>query len=306
MLKYPMLEEDKGDGSGNGGGGEGKWHDGLAPEMLSSETVQNSPDLATFVKQALDTASHVGSSIRVPGPDAGPEATADFHKKLVDKVPGMYYMPGEDDADAKAALYQKLGKPQNPAAYEIVPPEGSDEAGKRLSSKFVEWADELNLTKAQAQGVFGKFNEFQGEEVDGFKKFNADSLTHLKAEWGAAFDQKMAGVTALAEKSGMPQPMVDAIKNGSADGDTLKWMSTVADGLMSGKPEILDQGHGAGEISTPTEAAAQIQEIMNRKEYWEQGTPLQKQLMQKVQELQKLANPAASTNHPSRAGLGFE
>ena len=281
---------------------EVKWHSNLPAEILANETVQNAPDLATFVKQALDTASMVGSSIRIPGPDAGEETVSDFHKKLVEKVPGMYYMPGEDDTDAKTALYQKLGKPSNPEGYEISAPEGADEAGKKLSAQFVTWANELNLTKEQAQGIHAKFNEARGTEVEAFQQFNKDSKVFLNAEWGAMYDQKMKGVTALVDKTDAPDHFKEAIKSGDIDGPTLKWLSTIADGLMSSKPEILDQPPGSEELMTPAEAQAQIAEIMARKEFFIEG-PIQKELVNKILKLQVLAHPGIDTGPPQRAGF---
>lgn len=301
MWKYPKCDEAGDGGEGNGGGGgDAKWHDGLPTETIAHEMVQNAPDLDTFVKQAMDTASHVGSSIRIPGPDAGPEATVDFHKKLVERVPGMYYMPDESDPAAQQALYQKLGKPTELAGYEIAAPEGANDVEKELSNALVSWANELDMTKKQTQGIYAKWNEFQASKMGDFKKFNEGSVTQLKAEWGAAYDSKMAGVKALMEKSDAPESMVNAFNQGDMDGPTIKWASDIAGKLMSGTPVILDQQHGSSEIMTPAEARAQISEIMGRKEYWDQGNAAQKGLVDKVVELQALANPGASTEPPAR------
>lgn len=303
FLKYRKMDEA---GEGDPGDGGQKWFDSLPDEYKANETVQNAPDLGTFVKQALDTASFVGNSVRIPGPDAGQEDIQKFHQKLVEKVPGLYYMPSEEDAEAQKALFQKLGKPAEITGYELKIPEGyENDVDESFMENFPKWAHELNLTKKQAEGMFNKYSEQLAGRLKSMREANAESIGKVKNEWGAAFDSKMNKVNALLDKTGAPDSVKEAVKNNIAGGDTLKWFAGLAESMMGGKPVVLDQEGAPDSAMTPSEAQAQINEIMARKEYWDAGSPQQKDLVKKVVELRKLADPAASTEPPARAGFGF-
>jgi chorismate mutase len=61
--------------------------DWMAPDLREDPALRDFKDPNALAKAYKDTKALVGSSIRPPGPDAGPEAHAEFAKKLAEKTP---------------------------------------------------------------------------------------------------------------------------------------------------------------------------------------------------------------------------
>ena len=59
-----------------------------------------------------------GNSIRMPGKDAGVEDLDKFYSRL-QEVPGVMRAPDYENPDAMAQFYTKLGRPAEPAGYEV-------------------------------------------------------------------------------------------------------------------------------------------------------------------------------------------
>lgn len=299
-LKYGthfMAEE-----GGGGGGGEitepllKDWKASLPEELQNDKSLESFDDIGKLARAFVDTKADVGRSIRIPGPDAAPEAIDTFNEKLKEAVPGLMRMPDIDNTEQVMELYDRLGRPKEPSEYPT--PEGLPEGdlGDNLKAQLNELkrvSHEAGLTKAQfeaqAKTIVDNFNN-QLAAIEG--KTGAE-MEKLQLDWGAALDTKFKTALDLAQQTNAPQSLRDGIANRSLDADTMKWLDGMAAALSGKGPQMQFQGQQSSTAMTPAEANAQITEIMDRKEYWDPSSPVQQDLVDKVIKLQKIAQSAA-------------
>ena len=289
-------------GGENLNSGSEDWRSLLPEDLRESPALKDFTSVDKLAKSFVDTQAMVGNSIRIPGPDAGEDAWKEFNQKLVERVPGMYYMP-EESADTEA-LFRKLGAPEKPEEYEnpqLELPEGSE---LQELPGFREWAKEANLTKEQYKTLFARYTESQMQQAQEFEQKHKEGVRQLEAEWGATKEGKMKAMAAMAAKTGAPEDLIEAISQGSVGPETLRWLDGIVK-AMGGEGSVIANQDGAGEGAiTPAEANAQIEEIMARPEYWDSQSQLGAALRKKVVELQSMADPNATTDmNAFRAGF---
>jgi len=134
---------------------------GFTPEMLSEE-LRNEPSLRNFddLNKLAKSYVHLVKKIGVPA------------ENLI-KLP--------NEGESWDEVYQQLGRPTDPAEYEI--PNNSE-----LSNELYK----LGLTKTQAQGIYN-YVKNQGESADQlskqkFKDQQTQNINRLRADWGDQFD----------------------------------------------------------------------------------------------------------------------
>ena len=88
-----------------------------------------------------------------------------------------------------------------------------------------------------------------------------------------------------------PQSLRDGVANRSLDAGTMKWLDSMVNAL-SDAPQMRFQGQQDESRVTPAEAEAQINELMDRKEYWDATSPMQAGLVKKVTDLEKIVQSA--------------
>jgi hypothetical protein len=237
------------------------WKAALPPELAAEPMIQQTPDLATLAKIAVDLKKYQGSSLKPPSSDAGPEARKEFIGKLQALVPELIYLP-EDPAvraEAEVVAFERLGRPKDEKGYTlegVQMPEGVtlDPAALAATAKA------LGLTKAQfkalAAGAAGEMSTTMTQE--------ASARAALKVEWGQAYDDRVGSAKAAALKQGVPAAAVDAMP-----ASQLKVWANVAKSIGTEPRQVADQGAGANGRMTPAEAQAAMQEIRNRPEFWD-------------------------------------
>jgi hypothetical protein len=261
MSKILMQQADGGAG---GGGAPADWRASLPEEQRGAAYLQDVKDLPTLVKNYGEALAYRGNSIRIPGPDAAPEARKEFVEKLQSKVPDLVLVAdGEDDAAkaARAALWQRLGRPRE--AKEYGPPEGVELPESALEALRAEAAEE-GLTKGQFQARAKR----AAAALEAATRAASEEQAELKKELGPAYQDRIAGAAEAARRLGADPDEVKAIENGAAPAAYVRRMLAAAKAL--GEPrQVADQGGGARTSMTPAEAKAQRAEIMARSEYFD-------------------------------------
>src|SRR6266540_2362242 len=119
----PVMEkEGAAAGGGGGGGGEGDWRTGIADEKLRGDAaLKDFKDVAALAKSYVEGRALLGSAIRVPGPDAGADALAEFRGKVMKHVPDAIVLPADAGERAKVepAIWEKLGRPKEAKEYAL-------------------------------------------------------------------------------------------------------------------------------------------------------------------------------------------
>jgi hypothetical protein len=226
------------------------------PELRDDPSLKDIPDVVTLAKTYRDTKAFVGSSIRPPGPDASPEAKADFYKKLMQHAPDLVPLR-DNDAEADKIVWKKLGRPDKPEEYTYeLPKDGPAVDLEALRAVAVE----TGMTKAQFKKAADKAVALAQKNA---ADTDADSKA-LKTEWGQAYESKLAQAAEAAAKLGAPPAVAEAIKAGRVSSATAKLWANVAKSIGAETTIVGKQEHKpAGSVLTPAEAEAQIHEIMN-------------------------------------------
>lgn len=211
-----------------------------------------------------------------------------------DKADRTVMLPGPDaDADTMSAFFNRLGRPEEPTGYELPVPEGDD-------GKMAEWArgvfHEAGLTPKQAVMLSEKWNEHLASLNEGHQqqtKAAADKAeADLKAEWGAAYDQKVNGIEEAARRLDMSEADLVGLRSSMGPAAAMKFV----DGLASRLGEaVIDTGgqNGTGDVLTPKAAHEELSKLAMDKEFMEawlnKQHPSHNWAVEKKQNLAKMA-----------------
>ncbi len=254
--------------------------DWLPEDLRQDPALKDFKDPAALAKAFKDTKALVGSSIRIPGPDASPEVRAEFRAKLKEKVPELLEIPSDPKAFEafEADIFARLGRPADEKGYEVeAPPEGLDLADIRAVAK------RLGLTKKQ----FAELVKDSAERLEAARSAAQEQDRALRKEWGAAFDERFAAARAVAVKLGMPAEAAKAMPPSQA----IVWFN-VAKAMGAERAEVSGQGAGAGTGKlSPREAQAQMDEIRSSLSKLGRNDPRRKHLVEKMLELSTQAYP---------------
>ena len=266
------------------------WKDSLPAELKDSPALKDFNDVPSLAKSFVETKSMLGNSMRIPSADAGPEARKEFLAKMQEKVPELVLVPADPDklAEVEESLWTKLGKPKEAKEYE--PPKVDDVEFK---------PEEIDVLRviATKRGYTKKQFATLVKDVAAEKQAQAKALYEqraaLKKEFGFAFDDKIAAFTSVAEKTGAPPQLLAAIKQGTIDLTTAKWLDGLMKSLGGEGNEVRQQGQGHSGKLTPEEAKIQISEIIKNPAYLRRGAnpELHEALKVKLSKLMPFAYP---------------
>lgn len=286
-----FLMEQAGGGAGGGGGGAPDWKASLPEDVRAAPSIAKFADPGSLAKSYVELERTLGNSVRPPGPDAGPEAHKAFQERMAQAVQGqadIVYLPKDPKARAEVEpkAFEVLGRPKDAKGYDF---NGIDLAGMNAETLAQE-AFDAGLTNAQARKIV--------ERAAGAAKTKAEAMARVKAElattFGAALPQATQEALAAAEQAGAPASVKEAIKNGTADKDTVLMFRNLAKSLGV-QPRNLDDQRGGSRspAMTPHEAEEQIREIMARPEYLNPGKNPDEhaRLVKRLGELEAYASP---------------
>lgn len=284
-----------------GGGGEDQWYTGLPTEVQTWDEVQKSEGPDQFWDQITNLRSAVGSSIRIPGKDAGEEDWTAFNTRLRERVPSLINKPDLEDANARAEFFQALGTPEKEDGYTLPEIEGVKNEGYK---GFTSLAHKHNLTQEQFTGLVTDLFALQGTDTEQAKAEREADIASLQKEWGFAYDRNNKIVENFLLRSGAPNPVVEIFKAEDMDSASRKWFYELAQKLGGKENTHLTNETGHSETTmTPEEATIKISEIMNNKKhpYWNKQDPghaAAQKLMRRLYELKlgKTAKDAAPSS----------
>jgi len=263
---------------------EPNWKDSLPEEIRGHRTLKDVADVGSLAKQFIDAQAAMGTSIRIPGPDAGDEALVNFHAKLTEKVPGLIPTPDPDNSDQMSALYNRMGRPAEAVGYEH--PDGVDST---QMGDFATLAHSLGLTKAQYKGMLTelvKHTQTRQETTDA--SFDQD-IRKLKQEWGIVYEDNLQLVQSVMKGTGAPKEFMELAANNKLPADSLRWLHSI--GKQLGSEGINFQKDESTTRLAPQEAKARVEEIMadDKGPYWDGSHPQHAEYVQRVVDLNKAA-----------------
>lgn len=309
-----LMEGDKDGGAGNTGGDGGQqsgggqssggsstdggqdWRASLPEDVRGWDEVKNSDSPEKFWQQIASHRAHIGQSIRIPSQEASKEDWQKFYQKINTKVPGVVPLPDPDNEEATKAFYARMGVPQEATAYKPPEFENADKLNLKPVDEFKPIAHKHGLTQKQFEGIVKDMTENNLKLAQEQKAKADQNIKELSDEWGAAFDKNMRFIQNVVQKTGAPQALLDAIVQGRIDSNSAKWLYKVGQALGGEKAIIAQDNSQNSGVMTPAEAKERINEIYSNKDhaYWNSRHPGHRDAIQRMLELQKLANPDAS------------
>jgi hypothetical protein len=229
-------------------------------DAIADEKLRGDPALKDFVdvnglaKSYLETKALVGASIRVPGPDAGADALAEFRGRVMKHVPDAVILPADaaELAKLEPAIFERLGRPKE--AKDYAPPAGVEIPEGVLAALRVEAAEE-GLTKGQ----FAARAKRAAESLVKASQADKEAMAGLKKELGEAFDERTAAAREVAIKLGVPKEAAETMPP-----NQLRVWANVAKSLGGEAHQVANQGSGTTGKLTPAEARMQADEIRQR------------------------------------------
>lgn len=263
---------------------EPSWKDSLPEEIRGHKTLADVADVGSLAKQFIDAQAAMGTSIRIPGPEAGTEAIQAFHTKLSDKVPGLIPTPNPDSEEQMGALYDRMGRPKEAIGYEH--PDGVDPT---QMADFAALAHGLGLTKTQYKGMLTELvKHTQTEHEATTEEFNANSRA-LKQEWGIVYEDNLQLVNSVMKGTGAPKEMLELAADNKLPATSIKWLYNI--GKQLGTEGINFQKDESTTRLAPLEAKARAEEMINDRKgpYWDGSHPEHQAYVTRYTELLRAA-----------------
>lgn len=210
-----------------------------------------------------------------------------------DKANNAVIMPKADSKPEEwSSFYDRLGRPSGPDGYKLAPPqEGNDVFVKELSGKF----HELGLSKTQGEAMSQWFNEkFQQGNVELQNQkaaaFQAEDMA-LKQEWGAAYTQNLNDAQQAARSLGVDTETINKIADALGHKATMALFQGI--GARMSEDSFVTAGNQPGFRSamTPAQAKAEIQTLMQDRDFVSKYTGGSKDARDKMAQLHAYAYP---------------
>lgn len=263
---------------------EPNWRDSLPEELKEHKGLADVKDVGGLAQQFLDGQAALGTSIRIPGPEAGDDAWTAFNTKLAAKVPNLIQTPDVDNPETMAALYNKLGRPEDATGYEH--PEGMDAT---KMADFATLSHELGLSKAQYGKMVGALQEFTVKQQEAATDAFVQGIRELKQEWGIVYEDNVQMVDSVMKGTNAPDYLKELAADGKMPAEAMRWLYDIGkqlgtEGINFNKDEFSTR-------VTPAEAKARVGEIMgdSKGPYWDASHPQHREYVQRVVDLNRAA-----------------
>jgi len=260
------------------------WRDNLPEAIRDHASLKDIKDVGALGQSYIDAQATMGTSIRIPGPEAGDDALKAFHTKLMDKVPGLIPTPNRENEDQMNALFKSMGRPDDATGYQH--PEGVDAT---QMVEFAALAHGLGLTGNQYTKMVGALNEFTTEKAEAANDAFVVAQRALKQEWGIVYEDNLQLVNSVMKGTDAPKEMMELAANGKLAPEATKWLYNI--GIQLGTEGINFTKDETTTRLSPSEAKARSAEIVNDSKgpYWDAGHPQHQEYIQRVVDLNRAA-----------------
>jgi len=212
------------------------WRATLPPEIQQEPTLGRFKDPGALAQSYLELTRWKSNAnkIVVPGADASPELWNE--------------------------AYKALGRPDDPAGYELKPPEGAPIQAEALP-EYAKVAHKAGLSKAQAAELvnwFGEHAKAQQQTMQAQAASNAEAgIKSLQDEWGHGFTENLAAAQRAVQLYGGPALLEELTATGLGNYPAL--VKAFANIGKVAKEHGLPAGVGVPGTMTKEMAQAQIQ-----------------------------------------------
>ena len=159
---------------------EASWRDALPDDLKNNESLGKFSDISTLAKSYINAEQMIGKD------------------KMV--VPGA-----NTTEDEWSDIYDKLGRPSAPDAYELTAElaEG-EQVDAQLMSSFKETAHKHGLSPAQAQGLLDYYNNISTQSMTDMANNSVlvqeQSQRELREEWGGSYEANLSQASNIGKQ----------------------------------------------------------------------------------------------------------
>jgi hypothetical protein len=200
--------------------------------------------------------------------------------------------PKNPSEEQLSEIYNYLGKPETPDAYEVAV--DGNIITEEAANSYKDVAHKLNLTPQQASGILeyykGLATSTQEQAVQNIEYQREQVENDLKKEWGQAYEQKISGAGQAIREYGNPEMLEWQLADGTKLGnhpEFIKAFANIADFRQSVTSEDTISNTTSSSAMTPAEAQAEVNAIMSNPKdpYWDKNSISHRQQIERVQEL---------------------
>ena len=262
----------------------------LLPDDLAADpSLEDINDIESLAKSYVSSQRMLGSSVRIPGEDAGKEQYDEFYSK-VEKIPGVMRVP-RDSEDSWDDVYNKLGRPDDPNKYNFHIPEeyGFSDEVKNTVESFRHQAYEAGLTQDQAQRIADFEIKRQEQQLHVMQQLRDSSEATLRQKWGSDYNNRLAGAKVALQKYERDYPDAVAMLKNTPLGNNAAIIEMLSDlaGTFNEGDVVSPSGGRTQYGMTADEAREKKEEIFNNRNhaYWNDADPNHNAAVMKVQKL---------------------
>jgi len=199
--------------------------------------------------------------------------------------------PKNPSEEQLSEIYNYLGKPETPDAYEVAV--DGNIITEEAANSYKDVAHKLNLTPQQASGILeyykGLATSTQENAVQEIEYQREQVENNLKKEWGQAYEQKISSAGQVIKEYGNPEMLEWQLADGTKLGnhpEFIKAFANIADFRQSVTSEDTISNTTSGSVMTPKEAQAEIDAIMRSPDYVNrENVVARNRAIERVQEL---------------------
>jgi len=199
--------------------------------------------------------------------------------------------PKNPSEEQLTQIYNYLGKPETPDAYEVAV--DGNIITEEAANSYKDVAHKLNLTPQQASGILeyykGLATSTQENAVQEIEYQREQVENNLKKEWGQAYEQKISSAGQVIKEYGNPEMLEWQLADGTKLGnhpEFIKAFANIADFRQSVTSEDTISNTTSGSVMTPKEAQAEIDAIMRSPDYVNrENVVARNRAIERVQEL---------------------
>ena len=294
MAEEGTTETPEGEGAGTTGA-ETTTTETTTTETTANVTAAAGSESWTAGFEDADLRSWVEGE-KLSGPEPLAKSYRDLQKLTGGPLDKLVRLPDEPTAENMRSVFEQLGAGKTAEDYKLPVPEGDDGEFAKIAAG---WMHEAAITTKQAEMLAEKWNEHIGgmataQTEQATIEFD-NELNELKREWGGNYEANAALVDTAAEKFGMTQDQLDALKKTMGPKDSMNFLLNIGSRIgtedMQGTLGMSNGNQGSGFGGSPAQAKEQIAALRRDPAFTQAYTSGDADARAKMQRLHQIAYP---------------
>ncbi len=180
-----------------------------------------------------------------------------------DRAGRTVVVPKAPDDPAWGEVYAKLGRPADPAGYQLQVPDGQS---PEFATTAAQWFHKAGLTRTQAESVSSQWSEYVRAQLSSQQAAEQDALRKehdtLKQAWGdgPSYLAQREIARRAAVKLGLDEGAIDALEKVTGFSKVMQALAKV--GEMTGEDKAFGVGDSTGLTMTPEAARGRKAQLM--------------------------------------------